>query len=161
MQGDAPNGNGGVSHVPVIGDSNLGDGIRLMQTQAIHNVQAALKSSALNLQLAVEDPLPNALEMVRQMENKSKIGCEDRTSKASKEILHNALGDPKTVGEATEIGHSEEPNTENLRVTISEGQCTHSHGRMIKPSLFDRNKTAQTYEVGTLFSFGFALCVWK
>ncbi|KAF3776343.1 hypothetical protein EJ110_NYTH48498 [Nymphaea thermarum] len=38
MQGDAPNGNGGVSHVPMIGDSNLGDGIRLMQTQAIHNV---------------------------------------------------------------------------------------------------------------------------
>ncbi|KAF3772530.1 hypothetical protein EJ110_NYTH51710 [Nymphaea thermarum] len=103
MQGDAPNGNGGVSHVPVIGDSNLGDGIRLMQTQAIHNVQSALKSSALNLQLAMEDPLPNALEMDRQMENKSKIGCEDRNSKSSKEIPHNALGDPKTMGEATEI----------------------------------------------------------
>ncbi|KAF3776337.1 hypothetical protein EJ110_NYTH48485 [Nymphaea thermarum] len=103
MQGYAPNGNGGVSHVPVIGDSNLGDGIRLMQTQAIHNVQAALKSSALNLQLAMEDPLPSALEMDRQMENKSKIGCEDRNSKSSKEIPHNGLEDPKTMGEATEI----------------------------------------------------------
>ncbi|KAF3772315.1 hypothetical protein EJ110_NYTH58263 [Nymphaea thermarum] len=131
MQGDAPNGNGGVSHVPVIGDSNLGDGIRLMQTQAIHNVQAALKSSALNMQLAVEDPLPNALEMDRQMENKSKIGCEDRNSKSSKEIPHNSLRDPKTMGEATEIGHSKEPNTGNLRGTSSEGQCTNSHGRMI------------------------------
>lgn len=120
-----------------------------MPTPEVSRVQEALKSSSLELQAMVTDPLPDAL--LRAEAVVSDMARENQNHELSVEKQNNADKDVLNPSVNTSV-EPVQANKDNHR----NQSCSHQNNAP-KPSLMERNSTAQTYEV-CLCALVYAFC---
>lgn len=115
-----------------------------LSTPEVNKVQAALKSSSLELQAVVKDPLPDALRLAENVMN-------DRVTRDKK---HETSVENQTARDRDapnpSVNNSIEPTESNDRT--HENQSCSNQNNAPRQSLMERNSTAHTYEV-PLFMF--------
>ncbi|KAA8550442.1 hypothetical protein F0562_002126 [Nyssa sinensis] len=118
-----------------IGTSNNND---FPPTPEVNKVQEALKSSSLELQAVVKDPLPDALQLAETIV--SGMGRENMNHEISMEDQTRVDVDvvKPSVEKSPEAVLANERNLEN--------QCCSHQNKVSKSSLMERNSTAHTHE---------------
>uniref|UniRef100_A0A5B6ZKH7 Uncharacterized protein n=1 Tax=Davidia involucrata TaxID=16924 RepID=A0A5B6ZKH7_DAVIN len=119
-----------------IGTSNNKHGC--LPTPEVNKVQEALKSSSLELQAVVKDPLPDAFQLAETIisgmgrENMNQeLSVEDQSRLDVDVANHSVYKSPEAVL----------ANEHNLG-----NQCCSHENKVPKPSLMERNSTSHTYE---------------
>ena len=107
-----------------------------LPTPEINKVQEALRTSSLELQAVVKDPLPDALQLADNVI--SSMGGKNMIQEPSVGQGRVNAPDP-SVGTSAEAALANESNHEN--------QCCGPQNNVPKASLMARNSTAIAYEV--------------
>lgn len=117
----------------------------LLLTPDVNRVQEALKSSSLELQAVVTDPLPDAIRLAESLVSnaaRSSANFECAEAQIREDVSASDAPADQNVGPV--------PDGEVNHVNLSTSHQNNQH----RPSLFERNGTARTYEV---FKFGYGL----
>ncbi|GFZ13408.1 hypothetical protein Acr_23g0017930 [Actinidia rufa] len=112
-----------------------------LPTPEINKVQEALRTSSLELQAVVKDPLPDALQLADNVI--SSMGGENMIKEPSVGQGRVNAPDP-SVGTSAEAALANESNHDN--------QCCGPQNNVPKASLMARNSTAIAYEVSACIS---------
>ncbi|XP_077217271.1 uncharacterized protein LOC143851669 isoform X2 [Tasmannia lanceolata] len=132
----------GISYVVNLGSCVMGNKYDGLSTPDVNKVREDLKSSCINLQTVVEDPLPDSLKMVERIlvnmptEQINQEGPEDNHNLVDVDVCNSSVD--KGV-EATHVG---ETNTANQNDRLDGASW---------PGFMVRNTTAHTYEMGIHF----------
>lgn len=132
-----------ISDVEDSGADALESRYNSIPTPEVRRVQEALKSSSLELQAVVTDPLPEALRVAETV-------VSDLTTK---DVNHERPLESQRGTEADAANPSVEKRKEPVQssdANLGNPSCSHQNN-VPRPSLMERNSTAHTYEVLLLF----------
>lgn len=111
----------------------------LLLTPEVDKVQKALKTSSLELQALVKDPLPDALQLAETV----------LSSMAREDVSHEPLTKDQDI---VDVNAPSTSTIKNLVVDQTNeaglaNQCTTAQDNVPRPSIMARNSTGRTYEV--------------
>lgn len=118
-------------------DESSSERYNCLETPEVNRVREALKTSSLELQAMVKDPLPDALRIAESVAHD--LAEKNKTCENSLEDRNDAGVDNPTINkEAVPL----QPMSANLK------DPGHGHKTVFpRPSIMERNSTACTYEV--------------
>ncbi|KAK9280331.1 hypothetical protein L1049_014019 [Liquidambar formosana] len=128
-----------------------------LRTPEVNKVQEALRSSSLELQAVVKDPLPDALRLAETVISDMKRKNMNHDSLVEHQDRMDVDASKTSVGESLEPVQANEGNIGNQR-SVEEGvepvqanndlgnQCSRHENNVPRPSLMERNGTALTVE---------------
>lgn len=117
-----------------------------MSTAEVDKARQSLKSSCIELQAVVTDPLPMAIqrsEIIISNLATNNVNCEPSVQNEGQKELD-------------EPNSSVDKNAEIIQpcdLTVEDPSCSHHQNNVPRPNLMERNNTAQTYEVFIVLFF--------